>query len=138
MLKLTTAPRDLEWLDLGQGVEIQVRPITMTAILIGRAAAGDAMRGDEADKEVHAGFAFTRAVARWGIAAWRGVGDDSGAEVEPTPDLIDAFLDIWTMFDAVDRLYVSPRLAQDAEKNASAPSPNGTSAGAKDTAPPAA
>ena len=75
--------------------------------------------------------AFTRSVARWGILEWQGVGDADGAPVEPTPENIDALLEHWQAFDAVDRLYVAPALIGIDEKNASSLSPNGTSAGAK-------
>jgi hypothetical protein len=78
--------------------------------------------------------AFTRSIARWGFLEWTGVGDAKGSPVEPTPDMIDALLEVWQAFDAIDRLYVAPALIQADEKNASSPSPNGTSAGAKPTA----
>ncbi len=35
-----------------------------------------------------------------------------------TRTTIDAALDLWSLFDAIDRLYVGPALIQDAEKNA--------------------
>ena len=31
---------------------------------------------------------------------------------------IDAALDLWPVFDAIDRLYVAPAILQSAEKNA--------------------
>jgi hypothetical protein len=41
-----------------------------------------------------------------------------GNPVEPTKETIDAALELWPVFDAIDRLYVGPALIQDAEKNA--------------------
>jgi hypothetical protein len=138
MLKLQTEPRQLFWLQLMDGVRVQLRPITMTAILIARAAAGEALRREAENSDVHASFAFTQAMARWGIQTWVGVGDANGDPIEPSPTHIDALLEHWTIFDALDRHYVAPALTQADEKNASSLSPNGTSAGATATALPAA
>jgi hypothetical protein len=82
-----------------------------------------------------AGLAFTRSLARAGILEWEGVGDAEGDPVEPSPGNIDAFLDLWPIFDAIDRQYVAPALIGLDEKNGSSLSPNGTSAGATATAP---
>ena len=54
-----------------------------------------------------------------------------------TPEGIDALLEVWPIFEAFQATYVSKGLLLDAEKNASAPSPTGTSAGATATARPA-
>ena len=70
-----------------------------------------------ADAMVKAGCAFTRSLAHSGIAAWEGIGDADGNPVEPTKETIDAALELWSLFDAIDRLYVGPALLQDAEKN---------------------
>ncbi|MFD2174842.1 hypothetical protein [Rhodobacter lacus] len=53
------------------------------------------------------------------------------------PEGIDALLDIWPEFEAFQTRYVARGLMLDAEKNASAPSPTGPSAGAKAIARPA-
>ena len=119
MLKLTPAIRDSFWLDLLPGVRVQTRPVSVAAMLLARAAAGEALKesGEKDDGTVRAGEAFTRALARAGIVAWDGVGDEAGALVEPSPERIDQLLDHWPAFDAFDRLYVGPALTQDAEKN---------------------
>jgi len=54
-----------------------------------------------------------------------------------TPEGIDALLDIWVLFDAFQVKYLASGLLLDQEKNGSAPSPSGTSAGATATARPA-
>lgn len=135
MIRLAAQQRDPYWIDLLPGVRAKVRPITVAAIIAARQAAAEAMRThSEADSLFVGSAAFTRSVARWGILDWEGVGDASGNAVTPTPENIDALLELWEAFDAIDRLYVAPALIGAQEKNASSLSPNGTSAGAKPTA----
>jgi hypothetical protein len=117
MLKLAF-DREPFWLDMVPGVRMQFRPITVAAILLARTAAADVLRAGGDDAMVKAGCAFTRSLAHSGIAAWEGIGDADGNPVEPTKDTIDAALEVWSLFDAIDRLYVGPALIQDAEKNA--------------------
>ena len=80
---------------------------------------------------------FAKALARRAVLAWEGVGDADGTPIEPSPEAIDALLDIWPIFEAFQLTYVSKGLLLEQEKNASAPSPSGPSAGASDTAKPA-
>ena len=72
------------------------------------------------------------------MSEWEGVGDADGMPATVTPAGIDALLEVWPIFEAFQATYVSKGLLLDAEKNASAPSPTGTSAGATATARPAA
>jgi hypothetical protein len=116
MLKLVF-DREPFWLDLVPGARVQFRPITVAAILLARTAAADVLRAGGDDAMVKAGVAFTRSLAHSGIAAWEGIGDADGNPVEPTKETIDAALEVWSLFDAIDRLYVGPALLQDAEKN---------------------
>ena len=83
------------------------------------------------------GVAFAKALARRAVLAWEGIGDADGKPIDPSPDAIDALLDIWPIFEAFQLTYVSKGLLLEQEKNASAPSLNGPSAGATDTATPA-
>ncbi|ACI91974.1 conserved hypothetical protein [Afipia carboxidovorans OM5] len=117
MLKLSI-DREPFWLDLVPGVRVRFRPITVAAILVARAAAAEVLRAGGEDAEIQAGLAFTSALARSGIAAWEGIGDADGNPVGPNPDHIDDALDLWPLFDAIDRLYVAPAILQVAEKNA--------------------
>ena len=80
---------------------------------------------------------FAKAIARIAVTDWEGVGDAEGTPVPVTPDGIDALLEVWPIFEAFQAVYVAGGLLLDAEKNASAPSPTGTSAGATATARPA-
>ena len=73
-------------------------------------------------------------VARRAVLEWEGVGDDDGNLVPVSPAGIDALLEIWPVFEAFQAQYVARGLMLDAEKNASAPSPTGPSAGASATA----
>jgi hypothetical protein len=131
MLRLAAQQREPYWLDLLPGVRIKVRPITVAAIIAARQAAAEAMKTQEEDGIFVGSAAFTRSVARWGFLEWEGVGDAGGTPVTPSADNIDALLEVWEAFDAIDRLYVAPALIGTQEKNASSLSPNGTSAGAK-------
>jgi hypothetical protein len=63
-------------------------------------------------------------------------GDADGKPIDPGPEAIDALLDVWPIFEAFQLTYVSKGLLLEQEKNASALSPNGPSAGASDTAKP--
>ena len=67
---------------------------------------------------------------------WEGVGDDAGDVVPVSPEGVDALLEIWPVFEAFQTQYVAKGLILDAEKNVSAPLPNGPSAGASGTARP--
>jgi hypothetical protein len=81
-------------------------------------------------------LAMAKAVARRAVLDWEGVGDDQGNLVPVSPEGVDALLDIWPVFEAFQTSYVARGLILDAEKNVSAPSPNGPSAGASDIAAP--
>lgn len=117
MLKLSI-DREPFWLDVQPGVRIRLRPATVAAILAARAAAADTLRAGGEAAETQAGFAFTRALARFGIIEWEGIGDQDGNPVAPSPEAIDAALECWPVFDAIDRFYVAPVLLRTDEKNA--------------------
>jgi hypothetical protein len=117
MLKLEPISREPFWLDLLPGVRIQFRPVSVAAMLLARAAAGEVLRSGGEDATTKAGEAFTKSLARSGIIAWEGIGDAGGQPVEPTPERVDQLLELWLAFDAIDRLYVGPAIVQEAEKN---------------------
>ncbi len=116
VLKLGVA-REPFWIDVAKGARVQFRAITVAAILLARSAAADALQAGGDGAAVKAGVAFTRSLTQSGIVAWEGIGDADGNATDPTPDNIDALLELWPVFDAIDRLYVGPALIQDAEKN---------------------
>ena len=63
-------------------------------------------------------------------------GDADGNAIDPSPEAIDSLLDVWPIFEAFQLTYVSKGLLLEQEKNASALSPDGPSAGASATAKP--
>ena len=132
-LNLTATP---EWLDLAPGLRLLVGPLTTALMVSARAdPAIEALPEDATQEEL--ALAMAKAVARRAVLDWEGVGDEMGTIVHVTPEGIDAILEIWPVFEAFQTMYVAKGLILDAEKNVSAPSPNGPSAGATDTARPA-
>ena len=132
-LNLTTEPR---WIDLLPGLMIRVAPITTSIMAAARSDVSLDTLDADAPKEVLA-VAMAQAVARMVITEWSGVGDGDGNPLPVTPDGINALLNIWPVFEAFQAQYVARGLMLDQEKNASAPSPTGPSAGATATARPA-
>ena len=131
-LDLSNAP---QWCDLIPGVRVRLRPLT-TALMV--SARGDPAIADlpEGAATEEAALAMAKALARRAILGWEGIGDVDGNPIEPSPEAIDALLDIWPAFEAFQTHYVAKALLMDAEKNASSPLPTGPSAGAKATARP--
>ena len=133
-LDLTSEPR---WLDLGHGVRLRVTPLTTALMVASRSdAAVEALPETASDEEQ--ALVFAKAIARRAVTECEGVGDADGNPTPVTPAGIDALLEVWPIFEAFQAAYVSKGLLLDAEKNSSAPSPIGTSAGATATAQPAA
>ena len=134
MLKLDLS-NEPAWLDLGHGVRVKLRPLT-TALMV--AARGDpavqALGEDASDEE--SALAFARALARVAVLDWEGVGDAEGNVIPISPEALDALLDLWPLFEAFQTGYVAKGLLLEQEKNASSPSPTGSSVGATDTATP--
>jgi hypothetical protein len=130
-LDLTNDPR---WYDLACGVRVKLRPLT-TALMVATRSdpAVEAIPEDAPDAE--RAVVFAKALARHAVLAWEGIGDAAGNPIDPSPKAIDALLDIWPIFEAFQLTYVSKGLLLEQEKNASAPLPNGASAGASATAP---
>ena len=98
---------------------MQLRPLT-TALMVATRSdpAVEAMPENASDEE--RAVAFAKALARRAVLAWDGIGDADGNAIGPSPVT-----------------YVCKGLLLDAEKNVSAPSPTGASAGATATARPA-
>jgi len=132
-LDLTNAPR---WHDLARGVRVQLRPLT-TALMVASRSAPEVENLPEAASDEERALVFAKALARRAVLAWEGIGDADGNLIEPTPEAIDALLDIWPIFEAFQLTYVSKALLLEQEKNVSAPLPNGPTAGASATATPA-
>lgn len=129
-LDLTNAAR---WLDLLPGVRLKLRPLTTALMVSARADPAVEALPPEATTEELA-LAMAKAVARLAILEWEGVGDAEGNPVGVSPEGIDALLEIWPAFEAFQAAYVAKGLLLEQEKNASASSPSGPTAGAKATA----
>ncbi|PKP68827.1 MAG: hypothetical protein CVT83_04915 [Alphaproteobacteria bacterium HGW-Alphaproteobacteria-5] len=132
-LDLSNEPR---WHELSPGVRVQLRPLTTALMVATRSDPAVEAVPEEASDEERA-VAFAKALAQRAVLAWEGVGDADGHPIDPSPEAIDAALDVWPIFEAFQLAYVSKGLLLEQEKNASAPLPNGPSAGANATARPA-
>ncbi|MEH0072928.1 hypothetical protein V6L77_26240 [Pannonibacter sp. Pt2-lr] len=111
-LDLTNAPR---WHDLAPGVRVQLRPLTTALMVMTRSDPAVEAVPDEASDEERA-VAFAKALARRAVLAWEGIGDADGNPIEPSPEAIDALLDIWPIFEAFQLTYVSKGLLLEQEK----------------------
>ena len=132
-LNLTATP---QWLDLAPGLRLKLAPLTTALMVSARAdPAVEAMSGVASNEDL--ALAMAKAVARRAVLEWEGVGDDAGEIVPVSPEGIDVLLEIWPVFEAFQTQYVARGLLLDAEKNVSAPLPNGPSAGASGIARPA-
>jgi hypothetical protein len=126
MLRLPIATDELSWLDLLPGVRVRVRPATPAAMIAARAEAGQAYRpehtpeSEEApdNRRWNAAELLVRALARYAVVEWEGVGSAEGEPIPVTPANVDGLMKVWRAFDAFDRLYVMPVLAEGEEKNA--------------------
>ncbi len=135
MIRIELSPEP-QWLDLGHGVRLKLLPLT-TALMVATRSDPSVQDLDvEASNDARAAM-FAGALARRAVVDWEGVGDAESNVLPVTPDGIDALLSLWPIFEAFNLFYVSRGMLLDAEKNASAPSPTGTSVGATATARPA-
>ena len=132
-LNLSSEP---QWLELVEGVRVQVRPLT-TALMVSTRSDPAVAEMPEAASDEERAVIFAQALGRRAILDWEGVGDMAGEPMACTPEAVDQLLDIWPIFEAWQERYVSRGLLLEQEKNASAPSPSGTTAGATATAKPA-
>lgn len=132
MIRLELSPEP-QWLDLGHGVRLKLLPLTTALMVATRADAAVQGLDPEASNDERAAI-FAGALARRAVVDWEGVGDAEGNVLPVSPEGIDALLSLWPIFEAFNLHYVSRGMLLDAEKNASSPSPTGTSAGATATA----
>lgn len=128
--------RKASWIDLGHGVRVKCEPLTTPIMAAARRdLQTEGILGQRSEDEL--GIAMAKAVARRVIVEWEGVGDADGEPVAVSPEGIDALLDVWVMFDAFQSKYLASGFLLEQEKNGSALSPSGTSAGATNIARPA-
>jgi hypothetical protein len=111
-LDLTNAPR---WHDLAPGVRVQLRPLTTALMVATRADPEVEALPEDATDETRA-MAFAKALARRAVLDWKGIGDAEGTPIAPSPEAIDALLDIWPIFETFQLTYVSKGLLLEQEK----------------------
>jgi hypothetical protein len=124
-----------EWLMLLPGLRLKVAPLTTALMVAARADPALAALPETATTEEMA-LAMAKAVARLAVLDWEGVGDEQGEPLPLSPAGVDALLEVWPVFEAFQSQYVARGLMLDAEKNVSAPSPTGPTAGATAIAQP--
>ena len=134
MQRLALSPES-EWVDLGRGVRVRVRPITTALVYAARKDPALADLPAGTDQEQIA-LVMGQSIARLSIVEWDGVGNEDGEVIDPTPETISALMDIWPLCQSFMRQCVDPVFTAEAEKKGSAPSPSGSSAGAPPTATP--
>jgi hypothetical protein len=132
-LNLSNEP---QWLDLGHGVRVHILPMTTALMATARDDPALTALPEDASDEV-LGIAFAASVARVAITDWEGVGDADGNPIPVSAEAISALMDVFPIFEAFQTRYVEKGMLLDQEKNASASSPTGSTAGATDTANPA-
>ncbi|MBW6495335.1 MAG: hypothetical protein K0B16_12425 [Burkholderiaceae bacterium] len=135
MIRLNLSPEP-QWLEIAPGLRLLLAPMSTSLMMAARSDGALRDLPEDADNDTR-GMVFARALTRRALLDWEGVGDAEGNPIPVTPEGIDALLDIFPVFDAFQTGYVANGLVLDAEGNASAPSPTGSSAGAIATAPPA-
>lgn len=124
-----------EWHELipakGKQPAVSVQFAPATRAMKRRAAAAmravlDQAGADDATATVEALDAFSRALLREGIMAWKGIGGADGKPIPVTPDNVEMFLAEDRLFAPADLVYVVPILNRDREKNGSSASRSGT------------
>ena len=129
--------REPYWLDLGHGVRLQLRPLNTALMMAARASLQSTP--PEPDNEAEAAglrsVLLLKALARLAVLDWQGVADAAGGAAPLSAEGLDALMELWPMASAFESGYLAPALLLDAEKNACAPAPNGTSAAGPSTAP---
>ncbi|MFC3118909.1 hypothetical protein ACFOHS_14635 [Jhaorihella thermophila] len=130
-LDLTHAPR---WLDLGRGLRLHVLPPMSTlAAQVWREMA-EAGAFDETPA-VDPGVAEAKAWARRVVIGWEGVGDADGNPIEaPSPETIDALIDVPWVYLAFRARFLAPLHALEQEKTPPRPRRVGIPRGAPNTA----
>ncbi|MEQ8307738.1 MAG: hypothetical protein RIA09_14365 [Hoeflea sp.] len=132
-LDLKNAPR---WHELAPGVRVQLRPLTTALMVSTRSDPAVEAVPEEASDEERV-VAFAKALARRAVLAWEGIGDADGSPIDPSPEAIDAVLDVWPIFEAFQLTYVSKGLLLEQEKKRLRALAEWSFAGASDTAKPA-
>ncbi len=136
MLRLNLAAEP-HWLELLPGVRLHLRPCTSTILATARSSQAVQDLVDQDASEAALSVALAKEVAALAVIEWEGVGGDDGESIAVTREATDAALEVYPLFEAFQVKYMAVALLKEQEKNVSAPSRNGISAGAMDTVKPA-
>lgn len=104
--------RENFWLDLIDGVRVHVRPASTALVMAARVSALQ-----ENDDPALRGTALIKRLAQLAILDWEGIGGEDGEALLVTPEGIYALMDLWPVAEAFERLYLSPALLLEQEKN---------------------
>jgi len=152
-----TIPTEPRWLDLPMGVRVKVRPLDgLVAGAAKRHAKRELMRmRQEMEERIAAGvptdglpdlddpnvaeslaeMEYARALAKYGVMEFDGVGDLSGEKAIPfSSEMAQALVVHPDIMDDFIRSYMAPVISQVAEGNASATTLNGSTGAVANTA----
>lgn len=125
-----------EWLDLGHGVRFFVAPITSETVLSSQSDPSVKFLGEDVS-DAQCALVAAKVLAKKTVLEWDGVGDEDGNPIKMSEEGLNALLDVWPIFEAFQAKCVAGAMLVDAEKNASAPLPNGSTTGETTIAAPA-
>jgi hypothetical protein len=119
-----------KWIDLPREVRIRIRPVTTAVVAAAQSASlrdaealrdsGDAGGLDLTDPDVAKGLGFAlmvKALARYAVLEWDGVGDRDGNPLPCTPENLALLMDLDEMATAFWRAAFAPVAAVSAEGN---------------------
>lgn len=130
-LDITGQPR---WLEIAPGVRFFVSPCSSTVMGLARESERlqALVESDAGNTELS--VALAKEIGFLTIREWEGVVDPNDNPLPVNEQTISAALDVPLIFQVFQTEQVASGLRLDDEKNGSAPSPNGTSAVATNTA----
>jgi hypothetical protein len=123
-------PTEPTWIALPQEVRLHIRPVTTAVVAAAQSASlreaealrdgGDPGGLDVTDPDVAKGLGFAlmvKALARYAVLEWEGVGDAGGEPLPCTPENVALLMDLDEMATAFWRAAFAPVAAVSAEGN---------------------
>ena len=88
--------------DLPRGVRVEIRPVTTAVMAAAQAAAARRLAATriadaDLDPDMSRGLSFAflvKALARYAVTAWEGVGDAAGAPLPLSPEAVERLMDL--------------------------------------------
>lgn len=119
MLQLSLGKKkDADWLDLGHGVRLLVKPLNTPLMMAARhsAAMAEAVDGaGEDDEDGQLSVTVAKVLGGMVIKDWEGVGDEEGEPISVSQEAVDALFDIWPLFEAFQTKYIAGAMLIEAE-----------------------